>query len=145
MVFKEDTAGQVVGIGSEDDPDPFSDTPVYSYCITQTVTITGDQDLKRKPSTGRRHKKIVSEGIDYSCSIESMYLRIDEIDTINIFGRNQYIAIYFVYLSYIRQPNTQKEWHALKRCKADSFSITSKENGLAKCNASFMAEEYHSG
>lgn len=146
MVFEEDESGNVVGIASESDPNPFTDTPLFTYCIVESAGIEGSANIARRPSTGRKKKKLVSsEEFEYTASVTHMYLKIDELDKNNVFIRDKYIAIYFVFLSYMKQPSTNKEWHAVLRCKANSFSIESRENGIATCSAEFMAEEYNSG
>lgn len=145
MVFRENDSGDVIGIGDDQDPNPFSDTPVFTYCIAGDCEITGSQNTSRRPATGRAHRKIVADDYDYSGNVSNLYLKLDELDTANVFARDQYLALYFVFLSYMRNPATQKEWHALRRTKVASFSISSKENGLANCKASFLAEEYYNG
>lgn len=145
MVFKEDANGNPIGVSDANDPDPFTDSPIYTYCIVDTASISGSHAVTRRGSTGRKHRKLVGSDFEFECSVGNMYLRKEELDRENVFERNKRLSVYFVFLNYMRQPTTQKEWHRLAHSLASSFNITSSENDLCKCSATIQAEEHMHG
>jgi hypothetical protein len=123
------------------DYDPNVDSPLLAYCYWQSVAISGDLPMVRRPCTGRPRKRIVRDQYEYDASVAHFVIRFaTEQDVLNIFNREKCLQFEIEGIDVLYSKDPEKR--ILKMAYARQFKITSQSSGNIEGSAEFWAEEF---
>ena len=127
---------------------PANPTVLTNYCFFESISINANNELTRRPCTGRTKRKIIPAEFEYSCEVGAMYYRKTEHFNSDMLNRSIALRFRMICIDEFSSQNNTAEPHVLGNAFVSnlglqvSISEGNNSSDIIKTSMSMEAEDF---